>query len=123
MITLTPEIWAEMQISHPKIANAMRKDPSYKNLTLKFDVESAAIMAEKAEARKADVIANGGTVLGQHYSYEELLCLATITVKAWYDLPEGNIVQQLRNDVQAALAGVVSIEANNLKATIAELSK
>jgi hypothetical protein len=101
----------------------MRKDPSYKNLTLKFDAEAEAIMAEQAEARKADVIANGGTVLGQQFSYEELLQLATITVKAWYDLPEGNIVEQLRNDVRAALSGVVSIEANALKATIAELSK
>lgn len=123
MIALTPEVWAEVQTNHPAIAKAMRKDDSYKNVILKFDAEAEAIMAEKAEARKADVVANGGIVLGQRYSYEELLQLATITVKAWYELPEGNIVEQLRNDVRAALAGVVSIEANALKATIAELSK
>lgn len=37
MITLTPELWAEMQISHPAVAKAMTKDPVYKPQILKFE--------------------------------------------------------------------------------------
>jgi hypothetical protein len=37
MITLTPEIWAEMKVSHPSVAKAMLKDPTYQPVILKFD--------------------------------------------------------------------------------------
>lgn len=116
---LTAEVWAEVQLQNPLVAKAMRKDPQYKPYILKFDEDATAIAAAKKDARVAEVKANGAVVLGQHYSYEELLCLATITVKSFYELPEGSIVHRLREDVKAALAGVVSLEANSLKETIA----
>lgn len=83
--------------------------------------DADAIKYANAVALKADLQANGSTVLGIAVSYEELLHLATVGVKAWYDLPEGNIIARLVSDVTVALAGAQSREANALKSAIAEL--
>lgn len=59
---------------------------------------------------------------GIHVSYEELLHLATITPKEFYALPEGNIINRLREEVKAHLQGVQSLNSHDLRDAIAELA-
>jgi hypothetical protein len=80
-----------------------------------------AIKDAEAELLKADLQANGTTVLGLAVSYEDLLHLATLGVKAWYEMPADSIVARLVSEVTLALKDVQSREANALKAAIAEL--
>ena len=78
-----------------------------------------------AEARIAEAKTRSYTLQslgGRVVSYTELLHLATVSVKSWYDLPESNIVAEINAEVAAHLAGIQSREANALKAAIAELA-
>ena len=80
---------------------------------------------DNAEAL-VQVIKDNGVVMATlgdiSVSYEELLHLATITEKKFYELPEGNIIGRLRDEVKAHLSGVQSMEANALKQAIADLA-
>ena len=85
------------------------------------NAEALAIAeAEAIEARRNTLISEGTTIMGIKVSYEDLLHLATLNVKKWYEMPEGNIVSKLVAEVATALEGIQSREANALKQAIAE---
>ena len=102
-----------------KELNQLAKLDRYKALVLDF----TAHRAETAEARIAQaktatyVLESMG---GLEFSYAELLQLATISPKNWYEMPENNPVARINAEVAQALAGIQSREANALKAAIAE---
>lgn len=91
----------------------------YKTLVLDFTAHRLATMADRiANAKTATYALEslGGRVV----SYSELLNLATVSPKAWYEMPENNIVAEINREVAQLLAGIQSREANALKAAILE---
>lgn len=79
---------------------------------------NAQARIDEAKTRSYTMASLGGRVL----SYTELLHLATVSVKSWYELPENNIVAEINAEVAGHLAGIQSREANALKQAIAELA-
>ena len=113
-------------VSEAKIKFLESAFPHLKSVIVTFRKEKEALEAAQAaeQAARAEAVRqNGAVILGVQYSYAELLQLATIKVKAWYDMPEGNAVERLHAEVAAALKGVTSREANSLKAEMAALAE
>lgn len=79
--------------------------------------------AEELANRMATLTSEGTTIMGIKVTYEELLHLATITPKKFYELSEGSIIRRMRAEVTTALAGIQSLEAHALKQAIAELAE
>jgi hypothetical protein len=107
-----------LDFSDKELAQLAKFD-RYKALVLDFTAYKAATAeARIAEAKSATYKLE--SMGGLEFSYAELLQLATISPKKWYDMPEDNPVARINTEVAQALAGIQSREANALKAAIAE---
>lgn len=59
--TLTAEVWAEIQVMSPKVANAMKKDTQYKSVILQFEqAENAPLIAVAEAYENGELFTIGG---------------------------------------------------------------
>ena len=102
-----------------KELNQLERMPAFRSMVLDFRANRESLVAEKIALAKTATytVASLG---GRSFSYAEILMLATIGVKKWYEMPESNPVQEISDEIAQILAGIQSREANALKLAISQ---